>query len=542
MSRRIRWQMLIALAGSLIVLLLFGRLALSTAATSLPFYRSAYVEGVVGVPMQLNPLLGSSTSPQSEQDLEALIFDGLTRPGPDGYPQPVLAERWSVDAATTVFTFTLRSGLRWHDGIPFTADDVIFTVRSVQQREFAGDPSLAELWRNVLVERLDDHRIRFTLRQPFAPFLAATSLPILPRHLLEHIPVEQWPAASFSRHPIGTGPFRLHSLDESEAILRPFEGAARGRPRLDLLVLRFYPSHDAALAALRRGDVQGVAVLPVPGTASRAAPDLPDAHQLPLANYTMLTFNLREAPLDDVRLRTALTEALDREELIRSVLGTNARRIDTPIVPQLWAHSPATLPAPAGQRAAEMLDAAGWRSGPDGLRSRDEQPLRLDLVVADIPDQRAVVDEIAHQWRLVGIDVRIEALAQQELHERLRGHAFTVALHSWTDLGADPDAFALWHSSQAERGANVSGLADARIDRLLQAGRATADRDRRAQIYREFEQRWVTLVPSLPLYQQVLLYHLQAGVRPAGLDADHLWEQPAARFRKIEEWLVESLP
>jgi len=540
MSRRIRWQILIALAGSLTVLFLFGSLALQTAATSLPFYRSAYVEGVVGVPRQLNPLLQRAGAPPSEHDLRALIFDGLTRAGPDGYPEPVLAEEWSIDPAANVYTFTLRSGLRWHDGVSFTPEDVVFTVHSVQHRSFAGDPALADLWRNVLVEQVDANRVRFTLREPFAPFLAATALPILPRHLLEDIPPDQWPSAPFSRRPIGTGPFRLHTLDDTQAILRPFESAARGRPKLDLMVLRFYPSSDTAIEALRRRDVQGVAAMPARDEQSSAA-EPEGTWRLPLGEYVMLTFNLREEPLDDVRLRTALAQALDRDELLRRVQSGRALRLDTPLLPQMWAHGRATLPAPSKEQAASSLDALGWRAGTSGPRTREGSSLQLTLSAAGTSDQLAA-SEVARQWRALGIDVTVEPLAEDELHDRLRQRVFSVAIHHWTDAGADPDVFALWHSSQAEQGLNYAGLADPQIDRLIEDGRAAVDRDIRARIYGELERRWVALAPSIPLYQPLLLYSLDDGVHPAGLDGARLLEQPSSRFDTISDWLVEPLP
>src|SRR5688572_17986925 len=170
MARRIRWQILIAATGSLTIVVLLGALAWSTAASSLPYYRSAYVEAVVGTPQQLNPLLQKAGSPASERDLAALLFSGLTRPGPDGTPEAELAERWTVDASGRVYTFTLRSGLRWHDGVALTAEDVVFTVRSVQSRAFPGEQRLAAFWRTVEVEQVDRRRIRFTLPAPYAPF------------------------------------------------------------------------------------------------------------------------------------------------------------------------------------------------------------------------------------------------------------------------------------------------------------------------------------------------------------------------------------
>ena len=538
----LRWQIGIALAGSLVVLFLLRSLALSTTATAPPFYRRAYVEGVAGVPRQLNPLLQTPHRPGPEADLTALLFEGLTRLGPDGTPEPGLATGWSVDPGGTVYTFTLRSGLRWHDATPLTAHDAVFTIRSVQDPEFAGDPALAEPWRDVRVEEVGDAQIRFTLRRPFAPFLAATSLPILPSHLLEDVPPAGWATAPFSSRPIGSGPFRLYALDGHEAMLTPFEGAVQGRPKVDLLVLRFFPSIEAAREALERNEIQGVAFEALPGVAPVPMRDSFQEIYAPLAAYAILTLNLREPPLDDARLRAALARGLDREDLIQRVLAGRGQRLDTPILPQAPLHGDAGLPAPYRQIAEQALDDLGWQRGAGGLREGDGRTLRLPLVCSSDPGQLALAREIARQWRAIGVDVPIETLAPEDLQDRLQERTFTLALHSWNLTGAGSDAFALWHSSQVASGANYAGLADDRIDELLIQALATTDPEERTQIFHEFEERWVALLPGLPLYQPILVYELAPGVRPVGLDSTWLLPTWASRFNSISEWTVQTGP
>jgi peptide/nickel transport system substrate-binding protein len=541
MFRRLRWQILIALSGSLIVLALAGVLAAGTTATTPPFYQKAYVEGVVGVPQQLNPLLQAPGGPQSERDLAALLFDGLTRPGADGAPRPDLAERWLIDTTGKVYTFTLRAGLRWHDGTPLTADDVLFTVQGVQKIGFAGDRAISEPWRGVLAERIDAQRIRFTLPAPFAPFLAATKLPILPAHLLGNLPPDQWAKAAWSRKPIGSGLFRLRSIDDIQATLVPFEGAARGRPKLDLMVLRFFPSTEAAREALRRKEIQGVATVASAGTEMHEVAQHVRGYGVPLGEYTMLTFNLRTPPLDDLGFRTALARGLDRTELIRRVLGGQGQALDTPIAPQSWAHGGAALPAADAKAAADTLDALGWTRGANGFRERAQHTLSLPLFCAQTPAQLALAKEIARQWGMLGIDVPVYPLSREELRDRVQRRDFTLLLGEQV-IGSDPDGFARWHSSQARNSANDAGLADTTSDRLLVEGRTTTDQDERARIYQAWEERWTEIIPSLPLLQPVLVYELDQDVRPAGLEPKSLLPTPADRFRMIGDWTAAEIP
>lgn len=542
MFYRLRWHILVAVAGSVVVLVTLGLLATSTGAMAPPYYTKAYVEAVVGTPRQLNPLLQTPDSPASETDLTALLFDGLVRFGPDGTPQPNLAERWAIDPAGTVYTFTLRSSLRWHDGVSLTADDVVFTVRAIQDPQFSGDPALADIWRQVEVAKIDARRVRFTLGAPFAPFLAATSLPILPAHVLKELPLKQWAGADFSSQPIGSGPFRLRQISASQALLVPFEGGARGRPALDVLVLRFYPSTEAARAAFRRREVQGVAWVAAPGVQTTATTPQAQTKTAPLGMYTILTFNLRTPPLDDARLRAALALGLDRGELVRRALGGQGQLLDTPVLPQTWAQSSAALPKADRAASAAALDALGWRRGAGGVRMRQGIPLQLPLYTTGRAGQLALAREIARQWGRMGIDVPIAALSRDDLLVRAKRHEWTLLLNSWSTAAADPDGFALWHSSQAADGANYAGLVDATSDRLLADGRVTTDPQQRAGIYAQWQSQWVKLVPSLPLYQSMLVYELNEAVRPAGLDTQQVLQSPSARFDMISDWTLAQTP
>jgi peptide/nickel transport system substrate-binding protein len=541
MVRRIRWQILIAVCTALIVFGLLGAFAVSTSATSQPLTGRVYVEGVVGEVRQLNPLVQGPDTSQAERDLAALLFEGLTRIEPDGRVAPALAESWTVSPDGRSYTFRLRQDRTWHDGAPVIADDVLYTVRGVQNAFFPGDPALPPLWRDVLVTKLDDRTVRFELSAPFAPFPSAARLPILPAHLLRTLRPEQWAGAPFSRRPVGTGPFMLRALDAKQALLEPFPGYRGARPPIDNVLLRLYATPDAAALDLNRREVQGVATL---ATAGRRAPEPPSYTQrirLPLGDYTLLAFNVQQAPLDDPQLRRALIQALNRDLLITNVLGGQGQRLDTPILPGTWAAAPdAQLPAFRRSAAQQLLGRLGYiDSDGDGWLEAGGQRFVLPLLIADTPEQVAVANEITRQMRAVGVGIEVRRVSSAALPTDLGRHNFTLALHSWSGVGADPDMYALWHSSRANGGTNYAGLRDPQIDQLLTDGRATTDAPRRAQIYAEFQRRWVELAPSLPLYQSVLTYDVDAAITlPAAPPA--LTLAPADRFATLPGWQIRS--
>src|SRR5262245_9134018 len=558
MTRRIRWQILIAAVSSLLVLGLMAYLALSTVAVSQPLAGGSYVEALGAPPQQLNPLVSDVARDASSADIQALLFDGLMRIGPDGLPEEALAESWEVSPDATVYTFTLRTDVAWHDGAPLTADDVLFTLRAVQHRDFAGDPAAGALWRGVRVEKAGERSVRATLSAPFAPFLSRATFPILPAHLLRDIPADQWASAAFSRKPIGTGPYQLAELNQEHALLTANPRYYGGRPFLDSIEFRFFRDSQAALAALTRGEIMGMGFASTNDLGQSNLPRNVARHELPLDSYAALTFNLREGPLADLELRRALARGLDKDALIQQALGGQATRLDTPIFPGWWAADESVTWYPYDpQRAADSLSALGWTPGSDGVRAKDGQSLALALITDRAADHVAAAQEIARQWGALGVKVAVEQLDAAELNKRLEAHDFALALHGWQRLGPDPDVYSLWHSSQALRGENYAGLSDEQIDELLDNARHDTDIPARSASYAAFQERWVDLAPSITLYQPLFVYATtrqleglgfstvtpdqnRAEAVPADVASNHLLLGREDRFRNVIGWFVRS--
>jgi peptide/nickel transport system substrate-binding protein len=547
MARRIRWQILIASISALTVLLLMSYLALTRASVARPLAGGDYIEGVVGAPVHLNPLVADPASDPVAADIQRLVFEGLTRPGPDGLPMPALAESWAVDESGTVYTFTLRSGASWHDGAPVTVDDVLFTLRAVQGPAFAGDQNVAAFWRTVLVDRVGERSVSFRLEAPFAPFLRLTGFPILPAHLLRNVPPEQWEAHPFNRLPVGAGPYRLVELDEQRALLRANPRYFGATPFIETIELRFFRTEQEAFAALTRSEIQGLAFT---GASALADVNLPRGivrRQALLDGYTALSFNLRDGLLTDLGVRRALATALDKDALIANVLAWKVMRLDTPILHGWWAEtSDVSWYEPDVARAMAQLDALGYVPGADGVRVRDGQPLVFPLLTDNSPVRRAVAEEIARQWSAIGVRIVIEPVEPPEMQRRLEAREFTIALHGWQRLGSDPDVFELWHSSQADRGRNYAGLADATIDELLASARKIYDIVDRAELYREFQERWVELAPGIILYQPILFHATVADLGdtiaapPDAAASPHLLIGREGRFVNVNRWYLRS--
>jgi peptide/nickel transport system substrate-binding protein len=217
MGRYIRWQAILTLTGIAMTLAFLSFLSFSRTTITIPDVGGVYVEGVAGTPQFINPLLAQYN--QVDQDLSALIFNGLTRIDGEGELKPDLAESWQVSEDRLIYVFKLRQDLRWQDGEPFTAADVLFTIDLMQDPEFPGVSYLHQLWATVVAEQLDPYTIRFILPEYFPSFTQFTTIGILPRHLLRALPARDLLNHPFNLKPVGTGPFKLDEVNAEFARL-----------------------------------------------------------------------------------------------------------------------------------------------------------------------------------------------------------------------------------------------------------------------------------------------------------------------------------
>jgi len=506
------------------------------------------VEAVVGQPQYINPILARDGV---DRDLVALVFNGLTKVDERLQIVPDLAQGWRVSPDGRTYTFDLRRNVAWHDGTPFTADDVVFTVQALQERYYQGPAQLANLWRTVQVERVNRYGVRLILKEPFAPFLDYTTTGILPAHLLSNVPAALLPQHSFNLRPIGTGPFLVSEvhLNQGYLVLRANRAYYGPPPRMEQVEFQFYPSRTAMLAAYDQRAVTGIGGLRLQelGTV-RERPSLA-LHNAPLSRETFIFFNVVHplAPfLAEQDVRQALLLALDRQALIDQELGGQGIVAHGVVFPHTWAdHPDPPRYAYDAQGAESLLDEAGWRSpssaqtssvtADERSRRREGVQLAFSLLVdgANATHVR-VAEEIARQWGVLGVQVRVEPGLDQE---RLQLGRYTAALVE-CELPPDPDPYPIWHSTQvSESGQNYTGFSDREADELMEEGRRISDVEQRTQLYHRFQEIWARQLPALPLYHAVYSYALDRRIGGVQLG---LMLTPSDRFRNICQWYVVS--
>ncbi|MDI7276565.1 MAG: ABC transporter substrate-binding protein [Anaerolineae bacterium] len=526
----------LAVIGLIAVL---GLAAARLATAVVPDVGGTYVEGLVGSPNYINPIL-SHYNPV-DQDIVALVFSGLTTTDPHGVVIPDLAERWEISDDGLRYTFYLRKDVRWHDGAPFTSTDVKFTLQAIQDPGYQGPPELGDLWRPVAIDTPDLHTVVFTLPEPFAPFLEYTTQPLIPSHVLSTVAPDLLPTSQFNAQPVGTGPYRVADTTASYVVLEANRDYYGPRPHIARIQFTFYPDRASLLAAYRRGEVAGIGQL-LPEELKEVKRDSRlNLYTAPFAGYAMVFLNLERPCLQDPVVRRALWQAIDRQGLIDRFLDGQGLVVHGPILPDSWAFDPEAPKVEYNPvAAAEALEAAGWHDDGSGVRSRDGVRLEFGLLTNnDDPVRTQMIEEIARQWAAIGVRATPSSIEMTALvRDRLYARDYDAVLYGWNLPAADPDPYPLWHSSQATGdGQNYVGYRDPQSDAIMEQARRIADRNQRRELYREFQRRFAEQAPGLVLYQPVYNYAVSRQVH--GVQITPLLS-PGDRFRTVCDWFMAT--
>lgn len=539
MGRYARWQTIIAIFGLMLLAAYLSSATIVQTAADPVTQPQIYREGLVGGPQYLNPLLASRNP--VDQDITALIFEGLTRQVTIGQYEPQLARSWVVSDDGLVYTFTLRDDVQWSDGAPFSGQDVLFTLRLIQDPQFPGDPSWHQLWQQVAIELTDEYTIRFTLDEPRPEFLAFTTIGIVPRHLLQNTAADGLLRHRFNLSPVGTGPFMLNSATARTVRLEPnpyYHGSA---PQLDGVTFRLFRSEDQLYAAFTEQAIDGI------GRASinmlRALEPQPDVeiYTSPLPHYVALYFNLQQSDslpfFQQADVRRALAITLDQAALINQTMAGAALPAQGPMLFWHWAHNPNLAYPDYDPAAATMLlDTAGYvdQNG-DGIREGDNVPLRFTLLVSDDPIKRTVATWIQAQWQRVGVVVNVEVVGA-DFAERLTGRDFDVALVEVSMVNT-PDPYPLWHQTQMQTGQNFAGWDDTPASLALEAGRLALKQQDRLEPYYVFQDRFATEMPAIVLYHPLHITLMHDWVQAVQMP---FINNPADRFYGVTAWTVRQ--
>jgi len=548
--RKLRWQLLIIfLTGMVVGILLLAEQPRGTSpqATPEPVRGGVYTEALVGSLQRLNPLLDFNNP--ADRDITRLIFSGLVRFDSRGNPQPELAADWGFSEDGTLYNVTMREDLKWHDGQPITADDVVFTIELIRNGGIIIPSDLQEFWKGIEVVRLSDQALQFRLPEAFAPFLDYLSFGVLPKHLLDGKTIDQIAEDPFNLQPVGSGPYKFTRLIvENEQItgvvLSSYEDYSLTKPYIEEIVFRYYPDGPSALKAYRDGQVQGIGQVEADILPDVLAENGLALYSVRLPRLTLVLFNLKNPEagfFQDKKVRRALLMGVNRQGLIDRQIQGQAILADGPILPGTWAYYDKLAQVEFDKDGAkQLLKEAGFSlaTEQDVYLSKDGTYLRFTLVYPDTDMHRGLAEALQSAWTELGVEVNLEALPYDQLVvDRLTQRAYQAAL---VDLNLtrspDPDPYPFWDQAQASgAGQNYSQWDNRMASEYLEQARVTADQGERARFYRNFQVVFNEELPALPLFFDVYNYAVDKEIQ--GVRVGPLFDT-SDRFSTIVEWFL----
>ena len=502
-----------------------------------------YEEGVVGLVSNVNPIYATS---DTDTGLSRLLFAGLLTYDNQNKLVGNLANGYSVSADGKTYKLTLKPGLTWHDGKPLTSADVLFTFQTVQNPD-ARSPLQAS-WQGVTISAPDAQSVTFVLPAALASFPTNLTTGVLPKHLLGKTKMADLRSSDFNTaKPIGAGPFMWRGLEvagtnpanaEEQIGLLPFEKYAGGKPKLGEFILHAYASESALEKAFANGQLTAAAGLTSP---LKKPIKEQQTHSLVLTAGTYVFFKTTSGVLSDAKVRQALVAASNPAPIIAS-LGYTTRPVTGPLLKgQLGQDAKYDQATNDTEKAKKLFNEAGWQlDSKDNKLRKDGKQLRFGVVAVDTPEYKRVLEDLQRQWARLGVQIDVRLESATDYATTLTSHSYDATLHG-ISIGADPDVFAYWDSSQADvRAANRLNLSEWKnttADGALRGGRTRLDAQLRVIKYAPLLQAWKDDAPALGLYQPRYLYLTRGTVH--GLPTGMI-NNGADRFNDVQNWRIRT--
>ncbi len=475
--------------------------------------------GSIGEASNLIPYLSADSA---SHEVAGLIYVAPLRYDKDLQVEPWAAESWNMEDDGRLMRFTLRKGILWEDGVELTAEDVAYTCKVVADPA-TGSPYAEDFSRIKEFRVIDRYTFEVRYEHFFARSVSSWMQPILPRHLLEGQDIRSSP---LTRKPMGAGPYRLKAWEPgSRIILEASPTYFDGKPHITEVVYRIIPDGATMFMEARAGRLDIMDLSPLQYLRQTSGPMWErefNRFRYLASSYVFLGFNLQHPFFGDVRVRRAISQAIDRDSIIQGVLLGQGIPAFGPFKPGVWAYHPTLKPMPQNVAAARALLAeAGFTdSDGDGLLDRNGKPFSFTILTNQGNDQRILTATVIQaQLRAIGIDVHIRTVEWAAfIREFVNKGRFDAIILGWT-IPQDPDIYQVWHSSQAvEGGLNFTYYKNPEVDRLLEEARSIPDQSTRARLYYRIQEVLDAEQPYCFLYVPYALPVVQKrfqGVKPA---------------------------
>ncbi len=438
------------------------------------------------------------------QTVTEIIFDGLTKWGTDYTPIPSLATSWEPSKDGLTWTFKLREGVKWHDGQPFSSDDVVYTFNEIVLKKELGANGSSNYTDVEKVVANGPNEVQFILKKPWSslPNYLAYYAKILPKHIFAG--QDPWKLTSFNKEkPIGTGPFKIVKYSPGQSIeLERNPDYFGGAAKIAKVIVHIVPDTNTQIAQLLSGTLNLVDVKD-PTLLDRLKQNQ-NLNITPVTEnkYYWISLDQSQERFQDVKVRQALLTAIDREAIIKGVLKGYGEVATGPIPPlQSKYHNADVQKYPYDpEKAKELLKEAGYTPGADGIMQKDGKPLEIDMPTGQFSILVPATQLVQQYWQKIGVKVNLQVMEWNSFIQQVVVNRKYDATLNWWAMPTDPDVLTYYHSSTAGTGFNIPGYKNPELDKLMEQGRAAATEEERVKIYNDMQKLMAEELPYLYLW------------------------------------------
>ena len=508
-----------------------------------------YTEGVVGSPQYINPLF--SLDNDVDSDLVKLIFSGLLKYNSETKElDPDLCKSYEISEDQKTYTFYLRDNLFWHDGESLTVDDIIFTIELAKLEKVKSQ--IGEIFRGVIIEKINDSTIKFTLNEPFAPFLSMIDFGILPKHIWEDVNLNNINLAEYNLKPIGSGPYKIKTRTIDTAgniksyVLTINDKYYKNTPFVETLTFNFYSGYNEAVEALKTRSIEGLSFIPLAMEEELAEREHLQYFPLVMPQYMGIFFNQEKQEfLKDKNIREALTIAIPKQELVNNVLNSKANIIEGPIIKENWIINSTSTEFNIN-KSKELIEKSKFEKGEDDEfykkevtvdDEKQEKELSISITAVNSLKNSKILEQIKEYWKQIGVKTEINLVEVSEIKNHIEERNYEALLYGEI-TGLDPDPYPFWHSLQNQKlGLNLAGFSNKEVDELLEEARATNDEEIRKEKYQKFQEIIQEEKPAIFLYQPIYNYTIDKNIKGVKISTII---NPSDRFANINKWYIKT--
>lgn len=502
-----------------------------------------FIEGIVGSPRFINPLLSLS---QADKDLTQLIYSGLLKYTPEGNLVNDMAEEFHISEDGKGYYFKLKDDVKFHDGEKVTTDDIIFTI------EKALDPTLKSPKRanfsGVKINKINEKEVEFVLKQPYAPFAENLTIGILPSHIWKEIPIEQFPFSEFNISAIGSGPFQFKSLSKNKSgiieniTLKKFKDYSLGDPHIKRIIFKFYPNETSLLTAFKNKEIDNI------NSISTKNADILENSGVKVGGGTLprvfaLFFNQNSAPvLANKEVRVALETAVDKERIIKEVLWGFATKSDGPL-PANSKYYTLYEAESSSDKAIEILERNGWQKNDDnGMMEKKSKSgteiLKFSISAPNNEELILVANYLKEDFQKIGAEVDIKIFDSGDLNQNVIRPRDYDALLFGEIIDKNADLFAFWHSSQRnDPGLNIAMYANITVDSMIEKTRKDLPEEEKLDGFKLIQEEIRNDTPAIFLYSPQFIYITDNKIKNIDIRQILL---PAERFLNVNNWYKDT--